>query len=127
MTDLPAAQTEGHDPERSLWGRLASGRARALFVAAYAVAFLITAAAIWLVAIAPGAMAGGDARTSASRAVLYILLANLILIGGLAAVIGGRVLRLTRNRNDPGARRFRGWHAADNAAPAPEADHAHAR
>ena len=104
MTDLPAAQTEGHGPERPLWGRLSGSRVRALFGTAYAIAFLITAAAIWLVAIAPGAMAGGDARTSASRAVLYILLANLILIGGLAAVIGGRVLRLTRNRNDPGAR-----------------------
>ena len=42
MTDLPAEQTEGHGPERSLWGRLASGRARALFVTAYAIAFLIT-------------------------------------------------------------------------------------
>lgn len=104
MTEIPAAQPEGHDPERSLWGRLASGRARALFVAAYAVAFLITAAAIWLVAIAPGATAGGDARTAASRAVLFILLGNLVLIGGLAAVIGMRVWRLTRNRNDPGAR-----------------------
>ena len=104
MTDLPAAQTEGHSPERSLWGRLSGSRVRALFGTAYAVAFLITAAAIWLVAIAPGAMAGGDARTAASRAVLYILLANLILIGGLAAVIGGRVLRLMRNRDNPGAR-----------------------
>ncbi|WP_447909842.1 ATP-binding protein [Brevundimonas bullata] len=104
MTDLPAAQTEGHSPERSLWGRLSGSRVRALFGAAYAVAFLVTAAAIWLVAIAPGAMAGGDARTAASRAVLYILLANLILIGGLAAVIGGRVLRLMRNRDNPGAR-----------------------
>ncbi|MBD3832093.1 ATP-binding protein [Brevundimonas bullata] len=104
MTDLPAEQTEGHGPERSLWGRLASGRARALFVTAYAIAFLITAAAIWLVAIAPGATAGGDARTAASQVVLFILLANLVLIGGLATVIGGRVLRLARNRNDPGAR-----------------------
>nr|WP_313045010.1 PAS domain-containing sensor histidine kinase [Brevundimonas sp.] len=75
-----------------------------MFGTAYAIAFLITAAAIWLVAIAPGATAGGDARTAASQVVLFILLANLILIAGLAAVIGGRVLRLTRNRNDPGAR-----------------------
>ncbi|MBN9479820.1 MAG: PAS domain-containing sensor histidine kinase [Bordetella sp.] len=104
MSDTPAAPIEEQVSERSLWGRLADGRARALFGAAYAVAFLVTAAAIWLVAIAPGATAGGDARTAASRAVLYILLANLVLIAGLAAVIGGRVLRLTRNRNDPGAR-----------------------
>lgn len=104
MSDTPVAPVEQQVSERSLWGRLADGRARALFGSAYAVAFLITAAAIWLVAIAPGAVAGGDARTAASRAVLFILLGNLVLIAGLAAVIGGRVLRLTRNRNDPGAR-----------------------
>ncbi|WP_292060051.1 MULTISPECIES: sensor histidine kinase NtrY-like [unclassified Brevundimonas] len=104
MSDTPVSTAEQQTPERSLWGRLADGRARALFGTAYAIAFLITAAAIWLVAIAPGATAGGDARTAASQVVLFILLANLILIAGLAAVIGGRVLRLTRNRNDPGAR-----------------------
>ncbi|AYG95931.1 PAS domain-containing sensor histidine kinase [Brevundimonas naejangsanensis] len=104
MSDTPVAPVEQQVSERSLWGRLADGRARALFGTAYAVAFLVTAAAIWLVAIAPGATAGGDARTAASQAVLFILLANLVLIAGLAAVIGGRVLRLTRNRNDPGAR-----------------------
>jgi len=104
MSDTPASTVEQQTPERSFWGRLADGRARALFGTAYAIAFLITAAAIWLVAIAPGATAGGDARTAASQVVLFILLANLILIAGLAAVIGGRVLRLTRNRNDPGAR-----------------------
>ncbi|MGX1745377.1 MULTISPECIES: ATP-binding protein [unclassified Brevundimonas] len=104
MSDTPVAPVEEQVSERSLWGRLADGRARALFGTAYVVAFLVTAAAIWLVAIAPGAAAGGDARTAASRAVLYVLLANLVLIAGLATVIGGRVLRLTRNRNDPGAR-----------------------
>ena len=104
MSDTPVSTVEPQTPERSFWGRLADGRARALFGAAYAVAFLITAAAIWLVAIAPGATAGGDARTATSQVVLFILLANLILIVGLAGVIGGRVLRLTRNRNDPGAR-----------------------
>ncbi|HRL05207.1 sensor histidine kinase NtrY-like [Brevundimonas diminuta] len=104
MSDMPVSTAEQQTPERSFWGRLADGRARALFGTAYAIAFLITAAAIWLVAIAPGATAGGDARTAASQVVLFILLANLILIAGLAAVIGGRVLRLTRNRNDPGAR-----------------------
>ncbi|MGR6532697.1 ATP-binding protein [Brevundimonas sp. RM1] len=104
MSDAPVYTVEPQTPERSFWGRLADGRARALFGTAYAIAFLITAAAIWLVAIAPGATAGGDARTAASQVVLFILLANLILIAGLAAVIGGRVLRLTRNRNDPGAR-----------------------
>lgn len=104
MSDTPVAPVEEQVSERSLWGRLADGRARALFGTAYAIAFLITAAAIWLVAIAPGATAGGDARAASSRAVLFILLANLVLIAGLASVIGGRVLRLMRNRNDPGAR-----------------------
>jgi two-component system nitrogen regulation sensor histidine kinase NtrY len=80
-------------------------RARALFGAAYALAFLITGAAIWLVALAPEAGGGDNAQAAASRAVLYILLANLLLIGGLATVIGGRVWRLSRQRReDPGAR-----------------------
>jgi two-component system nitrogen regulation sensor histidine kinase NtrY len=88
----------------SLWDRLAAGRARAGFVAAYVVAFLITAAAIWIVAVAPGA-GGGDAQAAASRAVLAILLANLVLIGGLATIVGLQVLRLARRRReDPGAR-----------------------
>ncbi|MEN5144632.1 sensor histidine kinase NtrY-like [Brevundimonas diminuta] len=104
MSDTPVSTVEPQTPERSFWGRLADGRTRALFGTAYAVAFLITAAAIWLVAIAPGATAGGDARTATSQVVLFILLANFVLIAGLAAVIGGRVLKLTRNRNDPGAR-----------------------
>ncbi|EKY24229.1 putative nitrogen regulation protein NtrY [Brevundimonas diminuta 470-4] len=100
----PAAPADHHNSELSLWGRLAGGRARALFGTAYAVAFIVTAAAIWLVAIAPGATGGGDARSAASQAVLFILLANLVLIFGLAFVIGVRVLRLFRNRYDPGAR-----------------------
>ncbi|WP_309627378.1 PAS domain-containing sensor histidine kinase [Brevundimonas sp.] len=104
MTDTPATTpaTEG-DP--SFWGRLAAGRARAAFGAAYVIAFLITAAAIWLVAVAPGAGAGDDARATASRAILFILLANLVLIVGLATIIGGRVMRLSqRRKEDPGAR-----------------------
>ncbi len=106
MTDTVSSKpmTEG-DP--SLWGRLGDGRARAAFGAAYVLAFVITGTAIWLVAVAPGAGAGAgdDARATASRAVLYILLANLLLIAGLAAVIGGRVMRLSqRRREDPGAR-----------------------
>ena len=104
MTDTPATlpAAEG-DP--SFWGRLAVGRARAVFGAAYAIAFLITGAAIWLVAIAPSVGAGDDARAAASRAVLFILLANLVLILGLATVIGARVMRLSqRRREDPGAR-----------------------
>lgn len=99
------APDQGREGETSLWDRMGDGRARAAFGAAYALAFLITAAAIWLVALAPGASGGGDARSAASRAVLSILLINLLLIGGLAAIIGGRVMRLARHRReDPGAR-----------------------
>ena len=104
MTDTPATLpvTES-DP--SFWGRLATGRARAGFGAVYVLAFLITGAAIWLVAVAPGASGGDDARSTASRAVLVILLANLVVIIGLAAIVGGQVMRLARRRrDDPGAR-----------------------
>ncbi|MBU1347490.1 MAG: PAS domain-containing sensor histidine kinase [Alphaproteobacteria bacterium] len=104
MTDAARPQPSTEE-EASLWGRLAAGRVRAAFGAAYVTAFLITAAAIWLVAVAPGASAGDDARATAGRAVLFILLANLLLIGGLAAIIGARVMRLSqRRKEDPGAR-----------------------
>ena len=112
MTDTPAslpgadndaALTTGAEP--SLWARFAAGRARALFGAAYGIAVLTAAAAIWLVAIAPGAAADGGARAIAGQAVLLILLANLILIGVLAVIVGSQVMRLVRVRNtDPGAR-----------------------
>ena len=94
---------EGED---SLWMRFANGRGRALFAAAYGLAVLVTAAAIWLVAVAPGAGPDdGGARVLAGQAVLYILLANLIVIGGLAMVVGAQVMRLARGRRtDPGAR-----------------------
>lgn len=101
MTDQPV---ESSLSERSLWGRLADARARALFGAAYGVAFLVTAAAIWLVVATPGATAGDEGRAAVGRIVLLVLLANLVLIGGLAFIIGGRVVRLTRNLQDPGAK-----------------------
>lgn len=104
-SDLKPAPSaaEGEEP---LWMRFATGRARALFAAAYGLAVLVTAAAIWLVAVAPGAGPDdGGARALAGQAVLYILLANLILIGGLAMVVGAQVMRLARGRgSDPGAR-----------------------
>ena len=62
----PSPAVEG---DATFWGRLAAGRTRAAFGAAYALAFLITGAAIWLVAVAPGAGSGDDARATASRAV----------------------------------------------------------
>ena len=110
MTDTVASPPHAASPspdgdDGSLWERLTGGRMRAVFGTAYAVAFLVTAAAIWLVAVAPGAGADGSARAVAGQAVLYVLLANLVLIGLLASVIGLRVMRLARDRrSDPGAR-----------------------
>lgn len=110
MTDTPASpgadiEALKTDPEPSLWQRFAAGRARALFGAAYGIAVITAAAAIWLVAVAPGVGADGGARAVAGQAVLYILLANLILIGGLALIVGAQVMRLARaRRSDPGAR-----------------------
>jgi two-component system nitrogen regulation sensor histidine kinase NtrY len=108
MTDTPAADTEPAPPaERRGAVRWFSGwsedRRRNTFLIAYAVAFLVTAAAIWLVAVAPGA-SGEGARAAASQAVLGILGVNLLLIGGLAAVVGRRALLLFRRRSDAGAR-----------------------
>src|SRR5690606_13039076 len=78
-------------------------RRRNAFLIAYTVAFLITVAAIWLVAVAPGT-SGEGARGMASQAVLVILGINLLLISGLALVVGRRVLRLFQQRTHAGAR-----------------------
>jgi two-component system nitrogen regulation sensor histidine kinase NtrY len=108
MTDTPVSNHDhGPDPNvpTSLWSRFTAGRARALFGAVYGIAVIVVAAAIWLVAVAPGAGADGGARAIAGQAVLYILLANLVLIGGLALIIGVQVMRLAQERrSDPGAR-----------------------
>ncbi|WP_333591428.1 sensor histidine kinase NtrY-like [Brevundimonas sp.] len=102
MTATPAA-LEASEPAASRWAWLTSSRSRAAFGLAYLAAVLITCLAIWLVAVAPGDTTGG-ARAQASRAVLYILLANLVVIAGLAVVAARRVRRLVRDRADPGAR-----------------------
>ena len=89
----------------SFWGRVTMERARPFFGAAYAIAALVTGAAIWLVAVAPDAApTSGTAQASASQAVLIILLINLILIGALAAVVGRQVLALVRARKEAGSR-----------------------
>ena len=108
MTDPSAADADPAPPvDRRAAVRWVAGwseeRRRNTFLAAYAVAFLITAAAIWLVAVAPGA-SGEGARATASQAVLIILAVNLLLIGGLAVVVGRRALSLFRRRTDAGAR-----------------------
>ena len=102
MTATPSVQEVSARPA-SRWARLTGNRARAVFGVAYLVAVLVTGLAIWLVAVAPGDTTGG-ARAQASQAVLYILLANLILIAGLATVAAHRVRDLIRDRADAGAR-----------------------
>jgi len=78
-------------------------RRRNTFLIAYTIAFLITVAAIWLVAVAPGG-SGEGARAMASQVVLLILGVNLLLIGGLAIVVGRRVFSLFQRRAHAGAR-----------------------
>ncbi|MDP3800666.1 PAS domain-containing sensor histidine kinase [Brevundimonas sp.] len=107
MTETSAADTDPVPADRRGATRWFAGwseeRRRNAFLIAYAIAFVITAAAIWLVAVAPGS-AGEGARASASQAVLAILGVNLLLIAGLAAVVGRRALSLFRRRTDAGAR-----------------------
>ena len=108
MTDTPAADAEPAPPaDRRGAVRWFAGwseeRRRNSFLIAYGVAFLVTATAIWLVAVSPGA-SGEGARAAASQAVLAILGVNLLLIGGLATVVGRRALMLFRRRTDAGAR-----------------------
>ena len=96
----PAAPPRG--PARWFAG-WSEERRRNAFLIAYVVAFLITVAAIWLVAVAPGET-GEGARAMASRAVLAALAVNLVLIGALAVVIGRRVFSLFQRRTHAGAR-----------------------
>ena len=107
MTDTPTAEAEVAPTAPGGPARWFAGwseeRRRNVFLGAYVIAFVITAAAIWLVAVAP-VTSGDGARAAASQAVLIILGVNLLLIGGLAAVVGRRVLRLFRRRTDAGAR-----------------------
>jgi two-component system nitrogen regulation sensor histidine kinase NtrY len=108
MTDTPAADADPATPAdrrgAARWfADWSEERRRNTFLIAYAVAFLVTAAAIWLVAVAPGA-SGEGARATAGQAVLAILGFNLLLIGGLAVVVGRRALMLFRRRTDAGAR-----------------------
>ncbi len=108
MTDTPTADAEPETPadRRGAVRWFASwseDRRRNIFLAVYAVALLVTAAAIWMVAVAPGS-SGEGARATASQGVLLILGINLILIGGLAVVVGRRALMLFRRRTDAGAR-----------------------
>lgn len=102
MSEQPPKLLEERTTDRSLRERLMGGRWRGLFGFGYAIAFIVTGIAIWLVAVAPGVAA--DTRGLTSRAVLYVLLANLVLIGLLAVIIGRQVLDLVRDREEAGAR-----------------------
>jgi len=108
MTDTPPANAEpGPAADRRGAVRWFAGwseeQRRNAFLIVYILAFLITVAAIWMVAVAPGS-SGEGARATASQAVLGILGANLILIAGLAFVVGRRALSLFRRRSDAGNR-----------------------
>ncbi|MCA0369171.1 MAG: PAS domain-containing sensor histidine kinase [Proteobacteria bacterium] len=106
MTDTPSAVTPQADlasDEESFWERIDGERARAWFGVAYFVAVAVTAASIWLVAVAPDAASDG-LNGSANQLVLYVLLANLVLILGLAAIVGRRVLALARRTSEAGSR-----------------------
>ncbi len=108
MTDTPPADADSA-PAADRRGAVrwfagwSEERRRNVFLIVYTLAFLITVAAIWLVAVAPGS-SGEGARATASQAVLGILGVNLLLIGALALVVGRRALSLFRRRTDAGAR-----------------------
>ncbi|MFN3931301.1 MAG: ATP-binding protein [Brevundimonas sp.] len=107
MTDTPSTPAEINAlPPRgpARWfADWSEERRRNAFLIAYSLAFVITVAAIWLVAVAPGA-SGEGARAVASQAVLVILAVNLLLIGGLALVVGRRVFSLFQRRTHAGTR-----------------------
>lgn len=107
-SEAPAVERGGErlPPSGGSAPSIVSGeRGRALFIAAYVVAAVVTVAGIWLVAVAPNA--GGDEgqRAGAWPLILTVLVANLVLIGVLAAIVALRVLRLARRRmTDAGVR-----------------------
>ncbi len=103
MTDTPsdfASRADAASDETPFWGLIDADRARAVFGLAYFVAMAVTAAAIWLVAVAPSGGSGG----STSQVVLFVLLANLALIAFLAFRVGRRVLALARGVHEAGSR-----------------------
>ncbi|QDH73260.1 PAS domain-containing sensor histidine kinase [Brevundimonas sp. M20] len=108
MTDTPAADVEPEPTAPRGPARWFAGwsetRRRNVFLIAFALALITNIGAIWLVAVAPD-VGGEGARASVSQLMLLILIANLVLIGGLAAVVGRRAFSLVRRRRgDAGAR-----------------------
>ncbi len=89
----------------SLKNRIAAWRGRlrpgVILGFGYAIAVLLTIAAVYFSTRAPGAGRAGPA----SRIVLTAVLCNLVLILGLAAAVGWRFLKMLRERGqDAGAR-----------------------
>lgn len=74
--------------------------ARPVFAVAFVLAALVTAVGVGLVTWAPA----GRPVSELSRLVVGLLGLNLLLILGLAASVGWRVLRLIGARRDPGVR-----------------------
>ncbi|MDQ8028111.1 MAG: PAS domain-containing sensor histidine kinase [Brevundimonas sp.] len=107
MTDTPAADVQPAPPAPRGPARWFAGwsetQRRNAFLIAFALALVTNIAAIWLVAVAPG-VAGEGTRATVSQAMLLILIANLLLISGLAVVVGRRAFGLVRRRGDAGAR-----------------------
>src|SRR6218665_3633851 len=108
MTDTPAADVEPGETAPRGPARWFAGwsetRRRNVFLAGFTLAMVTNIVAVWLVAVAPGA-AGEGTRASASQAVLFILIANPLLSGGLTAVVARRAFSLVRRRGgDAGAR-----------------------
>jgi two-component system nitrogen regulation sensor histidine kinase NtrY len=115
---LNAFAPKGAPTPSTLLGWLDAGRARAAFGMGYLLAAAITILAIWLVASPPGAGQIGPA----SNILLFVLSLNLLLVLALAAGMGWRVLKLTREGgSDAGVRlhlRFATLFAAAAVIPA---------
>jgi len=107
MSDTPAVSEPADTPHEAGPRRWlmdwSDDRKRTVFLVIYGLSLLITATAIWMVAKAPGSTGAGE-RDLASRAVLGVLVVNLVLIVGLAVVVGRRAFGLFRRRTDAGAR-----------------------
>ncbi|WP_298124888.1 PAS domain-containing sensor histidine kinase [Brevundimonas sp.] len=95
-------------PDGGVRGRvtsiLAEVAGRPLFAIAYIAAFVVVAAAIWVVATAPDAPGLAGSRASSSQAVLVALSVNLLVIAVLAVAVARQVLALVRERTNAGAR-----------------------
>jgi two-component system nitrogen regulation sensor histidine kinase NtrY len=100
-------------------GHRARKRLATLFAVAFTVSFLISAAAVWFASTAPTVDVGD---VDPIRTVLLVLGVNLVLILGLAALVGWRVLTVLASRaEDAGAAlhlRYMALFAAAAVAPA---------